>query len=255
MFKQERFLFFALGLLTFICLEFFFAYRKRNFSRLNRWPANLLIIFIGTFVLKLSFPLGLSVVSDFSAQHGLGLLNHVSLPWFLSFAFTIIYLDFSIYIQHVLTHKISWLWRLHRVHHSDVDLDATSALRFHPLEILFSFFYKSLVVILIGASIESIIIFEILLNLTAIFNHSNLFIPKKWEVLLRKIIVTPQMHLVHHSVHQEYSDMNYGFNFSFWDRIFKTYEKELPKGSLIGNRRFRKSKDQNILELLKQPLL
>ena len=167
--------------------------------------------------------------------------------------FCFIILDLAIYFQHLLFHKNRFLWKLHRVHHSDIDLDTTSALRFHPLEIALSLFFKAILIFIFGFSMEAIFVFEIILNFMSMFNHSNLHIPVKVEKILRWIIVTPQMHIIHHSTEQYESDTNYGFNFSFWDRIFKTYISKFMSKGIIGNKKYRTDKDHHMWDLLKQP--
>lgn len=250
---EARIFIFVGGLLVFSCLEFFFEYRERTHSRKVRWVSNFSMIFLGSICVKVLLPSGLAVVSLFAQEKGIGLFNLISLNETLVLVLSVILLDFLIYFQHVLSHKINFLWRFHRVHHADVDLDTTSALRFHPIEILFSIGYKAFLVIVFGFSIEAIFLFEIILNFTAMFNHSNIGLPKSIEKILRLVIVTPQMHIVHHSVHQSESDMNYGFNLSIWDRIFRTYKHSLDGGSEIGQRYYRSAKEHKLMALLALP--
>lgn len=248
-----RMIVFVGGLLVFSCLELFFEYRDRTHSRKDRWFSNFSLIFLGSACVKILLPSGLAFVALYAKESDLGLFNIVSLDGTFVLFFSVVLLDFLIYLQHVLTHKVSFLWRFHRVHHADVDLDTTSALRFHPVEIIFSICYKVFLIFIFGFSVESIFVFEILLNFMAMFNHSNIGIPKPIERILRLFIVTPQMHIVHHSVHQEESDMNYGFNLSVWDRLFRTYKFALDEQSLVGQKYYRSAREHRLWALLILP--
>lgn len=169
-------------------------------------------------------------VAAWASLSGWGLFNLVDWPIWVEFVIAFILLDLAIWYQHVLFHKIPLLWRLHSVHHADRDLDASSGVRFHPLEFLVSMLYKCGIVVLLGPSVLAVIVFEIVLNGTAIFSHANMKLPLWLDRILRKIIVTPDMHRVHHSVIMSESQKNYGFNFSFWDRLFKTYQSAPAEG-------------------------
>jgi len=250
--KYRLFIFIAV-LVGFSIVEFFFSYRKRSLTRISRWPHNFIILLISTLFLKVVLPTGLIYFVSLAQTKTLGLFNLININFFLEILISLILLDLAIYWQHRIFHQVSIFWKIHRVHHSDVDLDATTALRFHPIEIILSMFYKILLVLILGLSLESILIFEIILSSMAIFNHSNLYIPAKLESVLRLFIVTPQMHIIHHSVEQFESDSNYGFNLSIWDKIFKSYSPKFLSDGLIGNKRFRSSQDNKILNLLKQP--
>ncbi len=252
-FEKYRLSVFLFGLALFSFSEFFLSYQKRKHFRLKRWPHHFLLIGVGNFMVKLILPVGLVVLSNHPLVMNYGLFNQIQLPSIIEGLLTIVIFDFLIYWQHVLFHKIHFLWRFHRVHHSDVDLDATSALRFHPGEILFSIGYKAFFVALFGFKWEFIILFEMILNFSAMFNHSNLKINDSLDLFLRKFLVTPKMHLIHHSTEQFESDTNYGFCFSFWDKIFKTYTLKFKSQGVIGNKRFRSESDQNVFQLLIQP--
>ena len=251
--NEPRIFIFIFLLVVFSALEFWVPYRRRVLPRLTRWPANILMVGISNVLLKVIAPTGLIYFAELAEINSWGLLLSTPTPDFLKIILSVLILDFAIYLQHVITHKVQFLWRFHRVHHADTDLDATSALRFHPLEIAASFFYKSLWVIALGISAEAILIFEILLNSTAMFNHSNIYIPKRFEKFLRWVIVTPQMHIIHHSVQQTESDMNYGFNLPVWDRIFGTYLGEFSSKGEIGQTYSRSAKDHSLWRLLKLP--
>ncbi len=247
-------LFFSV-LFTLALIEFVVPYRKRILKRKDRWVSNFFLIAIANLLVKISVPVGLIAFSDLFREKGYGLLNVIEVNFYVSIIISLVLLDFLIYVQHIISHKILFLWKFHRVHHTDIDLDVTSALRFHPIEILFSILYKLFFIFIFGISSESILIFEIILSSMAMFNHSNIHLPKRFESALRMFIVTPQMHIVHHSVKKYESDKNFGFNFSFWDRIFKTYIKNFEGSDKIGQNHFRKIKDQSLKSLLIQPFL
>jgi len=258
-YQSYRFIFFIFGLVTFSTLENFFFYRKREFPRVKRWPSHILIIFLSTALLKLILPTGLAALCFYVENNDIGLFNMTLFKDILSFPveviLSLVLLDLFIYGQHWLFHQVDTLWKLHRVHHTDIDLDASSALRFHPIEILISLLIKMFLIFIFGFSIESILIFEIILNFISMFNHSNLYIPKRIEKILRLFLVTPQMHIIHHSIERFESDSNYGFNLSLWDHLFRTYTASFKSSGKIGNHRFRKTKDQSLIELLKQPFI
>jgi len=207
--------------------------RARVVTRRKRWITNWGIILVDTLALRLlALVLPLLAVGAAVDAHtlGLGLLNIVNLPIAIEFILAILVLDFAIWLQHLLTHKIPFLWRLHRVHHADRDMDVTTAIRFHPIEILFSMLLKIGLVYFLGPSAIAVIVFEIMLNGLAMFNHANIHLPHRIDQILRKIIVTPDMHRVHHSVDCTEHDSNYGFALSIWDQIFGTYVAQPHKG-------------------------
>lgn len=206
------------------------------------------MIFTNIILLKLLFPIGSFGLSLWAKGHQTGLFHKIDIPY--EFIISLVLFDLYIYFQHVLTHKIPILWRLHRVHHIDKDLDVTSGLRFHPLEIIFSQAYKAVFIIFLGPSPLSVLIFEIILNSMAMFNHSNLALPSKLEKFLRFFIVTPQMHIIHHSVEQVESDTNYGFNLSIWDRLFKTYTDVFKSNGTIGQKNY---EAQSLKDMLLNP--
>ncbi len=244
-----RLLFFVTVLSVALLLEFKLSYQKRNLQRKQRWPANFFLIISASLFVSIFKSLGLFSVSDF------GVLRFLHLPFTLEIIVSLILLDFFIYLQHVLIHKIPLFWRFHVIHHSDIDLDASSALRFHPVEILGSFFYKVLLILIFGFKIEALLLFEVILSSMTIFNHSNLYIPKHIEKALRLFIVTPQMHLIHHSTDRDESDTNYGFNLSCWDYFFKTYKAKMRDSSVVGQKIFRSVKDNSFMSLLIRPFL
>jgi len=241
--------------LVLVLLEVFFSYRKRSLPRSSRWPANISLIVISNLLVKAFLPLGLASLALFFKKQSWGLFNLVELNFYLEVLISIVLLDLVIYFQHVLSHKINFIWRFHRVHHADVDLDVTSALRFHPIEIIFSIGYKIAFIFFLGVKPEAIIAFEIILSTMAMFNHSNLYLPVKLEKCLRYFIVTPQMHLIHHSIDQRESDMNYGFNLSFWDRLFGTYQAKFITEGKIGQNYYREKKKHRIKDILVLPFI
>lgn len=207
--------------------------RKRSQKRSQRWVTNWGITIANTIVLRLmaiALPL-LAVGAALDAQaQGWGLFNAVAWPAWLEIIVAILILDFLIWGQHLITHKVPILWRLHRVHHADVDMDVTTAIRFHPVEIALSMILKIGVVYLLGPAAIAVIVFEILLNGTAMFNHANLRLPLWLDAIVRRVLVTPDMHRVHHSVHRDEHDSNYGFALSIWDRMFGTYIAQPREG-------------------------
>lgn len=251
--QSLRFIIFTTALLSFAALEVFFSYQKRKLTRRERLPGNFGLILSSSLLQQAVFPLGLIYFANLSSEKSIGLLNLFELPTLIKLIASLIILDLAIYVQHVLSHRIDILWNFHRVHHTDVDLDTTSALRFHPVEIFLSSLYKAALILILGVNAEAIFIFEIILNFTAMFNHSNIYIPKKIENFTRFFVVTPQMHIIHHSVEQAESDTNYGFNLSIWDRIFRTYTPEFKSAGLIGQTYNRKSEEQGFWALLKLP--
>ncbi|MBE1282890.1 MAG: sterol desaturase family protein [Rhodobacteraceae bacterium] len=207
--------------------------RPRQLPRHSRWVTNVSITILNTLTLRaLAFGLPLLAVGAAmdAGQQGWGLLNAFALPAWLEVIAAILILDLVIWAQHLITHKIPVLWRLHRVHHADRDMDVTTAVRFHPVEIALSMILKIGVVYVLGASPLAVILFEIILNGTAMFNHSNLKLPLALDRGLRLVLVTPDMHRVHHSVHRTEHDSNYGFALSIWDRLFGTYVAQPQNG-------------------------
>ncbi len=207
--------------------------KTRTRPRATRWVTNWGMTLLNTVTLRLmaiGVPL-LAVGAAIDAGHnGWGLLNWLDWPAWIEVTATVLFLDFAIWAQHVITHKVPLLWRLHRVHHSDTDIDVTTAIRFHPIEIAFSMLLKIGLVYLIGPAAIAVVLFEIILNGTAMFNHSNLALPLWLDAALRRVLVTPDMHRVHHSVHRHEHDSNYGFSLSIWDHMFGTYVAQPAQG-------------------------
>ena len=232
--------------------------RKRSFGRLARWPHNLGLLLVDVALVRVLVPGAAIAVAMTAAGSGWGLLNALALPGWAAIAAGIALLDLAIYFQHVMFHAVPALWRLHRVHHADLDFDVTTGARFHPIEILISTAVKCAAIAALGAPVISVFVFEILLNATAMFNHANASLPQRLERWLRWLVVTPDMHRVHHSVRYEESSSNFGFNLPWWDRLFGTYRAQPRLGHAvmtIGVDAFRSSQDLRLDRLLVQPLL
>ena len=230
--------------------EFFGARRKLLIAKPKRWISNLGILLIDIVTLRILFPAAAVGISLYAAEQGWGLFNIYSVPLLVSIVISVLILDFVIYLQHVAVHKVELLWRLHRVHHADLDFDVTTGLRFHPLEIVFSMLVKAVAIVLLGPPAVAVLVFEVILNATAMFNHSNVRIPLRVDQVLRYFVVTPDMHRVHHSVERDETDSNFGFNVPWWDRIFGTYRAQPRAGHLdmtIGLAEFR---DPNVADRL-----
>jgi sterol desaturase/sphingolipid hydroxylase (fatty acid hydroxylase superfamily) len=248
---------FAGVLAALLLLEALLPRRGGDRLRALRWPANLPMVAAGALLVRLFLPLGAAGVALWVRQHGVGLFNALAVPDTLAGIVSFLALDATIYWQHRLLHKVPALWRIHRMHHSDVEIDATTALRFHPLEIGLSMAIKLAVVVALGAPPVVVVMFEIALNAAAMFNHANLALPPALDRLLRSIVVTPDMHRVHHSTLRRERDSNYGFSFSWWDRLFGSYTGQPEGGHLampIGLPEFRAREEQGFVPLLLQPL-
>ena len=219
--------------------------RRLRTSKAVRWINNLGLVFFNSFVLRLVFPAAAVGMAVFAAEQGWGLFNYFDTPLWLAVLLSVAAMDFFIWLQHVMVHAIPVLWRLHRVHHADLDFDVTTGARFHTLEILLSMLIKFAVIMLLGPPVVAIVIFEVVLNATAMFNHSNVRIPPHLDSLLRLLVVTPDMHRVHHSVADDETNSNFGFNLPWWDRLFGTYRAQ-PRGGhetmTIGIHTFREDR-------------
>ncbi len=230
--------------------------RRTAALRKTRWPGNLGIVVVDTLVVRIfapALPVAFAILAE---ERGWGLLNAVALPAWADLLAGLLLLDLMIYLQHVTVHKVPLLWRLHRMHHADTHIDVSTALRFHPLEILGSVLIKLAAVAALGPSAAAVLLFEVILNGMAMFNHANLGLPQPVDRLLRRVLVTPDMHRVHHSVHPDETDSNYGFNLSLWDRLFGTYRAQPRDGHAamqIGLAEFREPGENRLDRLLTQP--
>lgn len=232
--------------------------RARGISRLRRWPHNLALLVVDVILVRIVAPGAAIAVAVIGESQGWGLFNSVTLPYWLAVAIAVLFLDLVLYFQHVTFHAVPVLWRLHRVHHSDTELDVTTGTRFHPVEIILSTGFKCAAVAAIGAPALAVLIFEVVLNATAVFNHSNVHIPTGLDRFIRWFVVTPDMHRVHHSISYNESSSNFGFNAPWWDRILGTYRAQPRDGHeamVIGVDAFRAVDDCRIDRLLVQPLL
>lgn len=231
--KEVRMGFFF-GMLALIGLwEIVAPKRALTISKAVRWTNNLGLVFLNSFIVRLLFPAAAVGVAKFASEQGWGLFNYYDVPFWLAVVAAVIIMDFVIYLQHVMVHSIPVLWRLHRVHHADLDYDVTTGARFHPIEIILSMLIKFATILLLGPSIVAVIIFEIMLNATAMFNHGNVGLPKMLDKVVRWFLVTPDMHRVHHSTEDDEANSNFGFSLTWWDRLLGTYREE-PRGGQIG---------------------
>lgn len=204
--------------------------RALTASKALRWASNLGLVVLNTVLLRLLFPLAAAGIAAFAAANGWGLLNHFHVPFWIAVPAAVVAMDFVIWLQHVMVHAVPALWRLHRVHHADLDYDVTTGARFHPIEIALSMLIKFATVAVLGPPVLAVVIFEVLLNATAMFNHGNIRIPAGIDRVLRGFVVTPDMHRVHHSVEDDETNSNFGFNLPWWDRLFGTYRAQPRAG-------------------------
>lgn len=234
-----RFGVFAFVFLALAAIELARPKRGLSLAKPRRWLTNLGIAGIDALLLRvmaaLAVPVAAIAAAVFAQAHGIGLLNQVDWPDWLKIAIALLALDLAIWAQHLASHKVPLLWRLHQVHHADRDIDVTTAVRFHPVEIALSMLWKIVVVVPLGAPPLAVFLFEVILNACAMFNHANIALPQKLDRALRIVLVTPDMHRVHHSVLRAEHDRNYGFNLSLWDRLFRTYLAE-PRDGQQGMR-------------------
>ena len=250
---------FFLGILVVMALwEYLAPRRPLTTSKTMRWSSNLGLVFIDSILIRLIFPITLMGVAFLARQRGWGLLNQPQLPYLLDLCLGVLILDFAIYLQHIMFHAIPLFWRLHMVHHSDMDYDVTTGIRFHPIEIILSMGIKMAVVLLIGPLPLAIPVFEILLNGTSMFNHGNVRYPQNMDRVLRLLVVTPEMHRVHHSNIRWETNCNFGFNFPWWDRLFGTYRSQPAKGHLemtIGLDQYKEPKKLTLPWLIALPFI
>ncbi len=237
---------FFLGVFTLMALwELISPCRTPITSKIIRWGNNLGLVFLNSLVLRLLFPAAAVGVAAFAESQNWGLFNYFDVNLLLATVASVIIMDAVIYLQHVMVHAVPLLWRLHRVHHADLDYDVTTGARFHPLEIILSMLIKFATILLLGPPVVAVVIFEVLLNATAMFNHGNVKLPSAVDRILRWLVVTPDMHRVHHSVEDDEANSNFGFNLPWWDRLFGTYRDQPRaghKGMTIGIHKYRNSK-------------
>jgi sterol desaturase/sphingolipid hydroxylase (fatty acid hydroxylase superfamily) len=236
--------------------------RARTLPRRARWPNNVGVVVLNTLVLhavlRVVLPTAAVGVALAAEARGWGLFNAVGAPIWLAVPLSVVLLDLAIYLQHVMVHAVPALWRLHRMHHADLDFDVTTGARFHPIEILLSMLIKIALVAALGPPAVAVLIFEVLLNASSMFNHGNLAIPRHLDRVLRWFIVTPDMHRVHHSVVVAETNSNFGFNLPWWDRLFGTYRAQPAaghEGMTIGIEQFRDPGDLRLDRMLIQPFV
>jgi len=251
-----RFLAFVAILATLAAWEILAPRRGQHLPRLKRWPSNLGVVVIDTLLVRLLFPtaaIGLALICE---AQGWGLFQVIALPVWATIPLAMVAMDLAIYLQHVLFHAVPALWRLHRMHHADQDIDVTTGVRFHPIEILMSMGIKLGVVAALGTPAIAVLLFEVLLNATSMFNHSNVAMPLGLDRVLRWVVVTPDMHRVHHSIEVRETNSNFGFNLPWWDRLFGTYRDQPAAGHdgmTIGIQQFRDPSEQRLDRMLTQP--
>jgi sterol desaturase/sphingolipid hydroxylase (fatty acid hydroxylase superfamily) len=230
--------------------------RRRDIPRVIRWTNNIALVVLDTVILRMMFPIlavGLAVMLE---ERGWGFFNNIDVPASVSIVVSMVMLDLAIYLQHVMFHAVPGLWRLHRMHHADLDFDATTGLRFHPVEILISMGIKLAVVAALGPPAVAVLLFEVILNATALFNHANIDLSRPVDRVLRLFVVTPDMHRVHHSVDPRETNSNYGFNLPWWDRWLGTYVAQPAKGHEkmnIGIEQFHTRRDLWLIQPLRGP--
>jgi sterol desaturase/sphingolipid hydroxylase (fatty acid hydroxylase superfamily) len=230
--------------------------RRSRYSRARRWPSNLAIVALNTALVRILLPAAAVSFALLGTKRGSGLLNHLPLPGWTAIVGSVVLLDLTIYLQHVMFHAVPALWRLHRMHHGDLDFDVTTGARFHPIEIVLSMLIKIGAVVALGAPAPGVIIFEVLLNATTMFNHGNVRLPGQFERYLRWFVVTPDMHRVHHSIAAGETNSNFGFNLPCWDRLLGTYRDQPAAGHeamTIGIEQFREARELRLDRMLLQP--
>jgi sterol desaturase/sphingolipid hydroxylase (fatty acid hydroxylase superfamily) len=231
--------------------------RRREIPRLLRWTSNLGIVAIDTIVVRLTFPVVAVGFALMAAERGWGLFNVLETPGWPAVVVSMLALDLAVYLQHVMLHAVPAFWRLHRMHHADLEFDVTTGVRFHPVEILLSMAIKLGVVASLGPPAMAVLLFEVLLNATSQFNHSNVRMPVGIDRMLRWLVVTPDMHRVHHSIRPNETNSNFGFNLPWWDRLLGTYRAQPREGHeamTIGIEQFRTRRDLRLDRMLIQPL-
>ena len=232
--------------------------RARSLSRRARWPHNLGLALLNTLLLRALFPLGAVGGAVWAGAAGWGMFPMIGAPDWIAIPASVLLLDLAIYLQHVAFHRVPVLWRVHRVHHADLDLDVTSGSRFHPIEMALSMLLKLAVVVALGAPAAAVLAFEVLLNATALFNHANVRLPDSVDQLLRWMVVTPDMHRVHHSILCAETNSNFGFNMTWWDRLFRTYRaapRDGHHGMTLGLPDVRDPAEQQLHRMLRLPFV
>jgi len=246
-----------IGMLTAMALwEAVAPRRSRSYSRLRRWPSNLAVVALNTALVRILLPATAVSLALLGGKRHWGLLNNSPIPYWMAATGSVILLDAAIYLQHVMFHAVPALWRVHRMHHADLDFDVTTGARFHPIEIVLSMLIKFGAIAALGTPALGALIFEVLLNATSMFNHGNVRIPAQLDRYLRWLTVTPDMHRVHHSIVVDETNSNFGFNLSWWDRLLGTYRSQPAaghNGMTIGIEQFREARELWLDRMLLQP--
>ena len=252
-----RLITFLTMLIGMMVLEVATPRRRQEIPKVLRWTNNLSLVVIDTAILRLAFPVLAVGLAGIAKTNGWGLFNMIDLPVWIAVIFAIILLDLATYLQHIVFHAVPGLWRLHRMHHADLEFDATTGLRFHPAEIVLSMTVKLALVLAIGAPAVAVLAFEVILNAASIFNHSNISLSPAVDRVVRLFLVTPDMHRVHHSIEPRETNTNFGFSVPWWDRLFGTYLAQPAKGHLemkIGIEQFRSRRELWLDRMLVQPV-
>ena len=230
--------------------------RPRSYSRFRRWPSNLTVVALNTAFVRILLPATAVSLALAGERRGWGLFNNLPVPAWMAVVASVVLLDVAIYLQHVMFHAVPALWRVHRMHHTDLDFDVTTGARFHPIEIVLSMLIKFAVVVALGAPALGVLVFEVLLNASSMFNHGNVRIPVRLDRYLRWFVVTPDMHRVHHSIVVDETNSNFGFNLPWWDRLLGTYRDQPAaghQGMTIGIEQFREARELWLDRMLLQP--
>jgi sterol desaturase/sphingolipid hydroxylase (fatty acid hydroxylase superfamily) len=230
--------------------------RPLQISKTLRWTNNLALTLLNSVLVRVMIPVAATGVAELAAERGLGLFAVFHVPYALTILLSVLALDLAIYLQHLMFHAMPLLWRLHRMHHADLDFDLTTGARFHPVEIILSMLIKFAVILFLGPPAVAVLAFEVLLNATAMFNHGNVGMSAGLDRVLRWVVVTPDMHRVHHSVNPRETNSNFGFNLPWWDRLFGTYRSQPQAGHdamTIGIEQFRTTRDLWLDRMLLQP--
>src|SRR5258708_1641065 len=231
--------------------------RQRSYSRFRRWRSNLAVVALNTALVRILLPVTAVSLALAGERRGWGMLNYLPVPAWMAVVVSVLLLDVAIYLQHVMFHAVPALWRVHRMHHADLDFDVTTGARFHPIEIVLSMLIKFGAVVALGVPALGVLIFEVLLNATSMFNHGNARIPGRLDRYLRWFVVTPDMHRVHHSIVVGETNSNFGFNLPWWDRLLGTYRDQPAAGHAvmtIGVEQFREARELWLDRMLLQPL-
>lgn len=237
---------FSLIFIVMAAWEVFAPRRALTVSKAVRWGNNLGLVFFNSLLLRLIFPAAAVGMAAFASAQAWGIFNYYEAPFWLAVVVSVIAMDFIIYLQHVMVHAVPVLWRLHRMHHADLDFDVTTGARFHPIEIILSMLIKFATIVILGPPMVAVVIFEVLLNATSMFNHANVRLPLGLDKVLRWIVVTPDMHRVHHSIEDDETNSNFGFNLPWWDRLFGTYRDQPRAGHedmTIGIHKYRTTRE------------